>query len=172
MLIYRVEASYITVSHTESDWYEGQKVERYIWDDNPRSPYGWSGSLTNATAHWLVNHGIKARTFSHVNDMTIERLPTVRSDQKLKGALAEFHKVSCYQELKEYNPKFQKPFFFGFESPIAACNWFDADDRALLKEMGYYIAVYHVPDSNVCKGEKQLMFIRQNARQVDCIYFE
>lgn len=172
MLIYRVEASYVTLGLTTSVSAAGEQIRQQTWDKYPRSPYGWSGSLTEKTALWLNENGIKARTFSHVNDMTIERLPPVRADEKLKGALAEFHKVSCYQELKDMNYKFQVPFFFGFESPVAACNWFDKEDRALLSEMGYYIAVYYVPDEKVCKGEKQLMFIREAARQVDCIFFE
>lgn len=172
MLVYRVEASFVTVHRSESISANGVKIPFYIWDEHPRSPYGWSGSLTNATAVWLSENGLLNGTFSHVNEQTMERTPVVRVDEKLKAALADFHKVSCYQELKEYNPKFQKPFFFGFESPVQACNWFDKDDRTLLRRMGYYIAVYYVEDDKVCKGEKQLMFIREAARQVDCIFFE
>lgn len=179
MLVYRVERRVITQrmdvntldwSNWEADKTKGPEPKLApSWNKLPRSPYGWAGcDNSKHTQEWLKEHGIEPGNFSHITELTHERAPAPGSESKMMDAACRYHSVNSIADLPK---KWQHKFYFGFENPIQLCNWFDEADRIKLRQMGYYIAIYYVCNNEVLKGDKQLMFNLNEARQIDCIYF-
>lgn len=154
MRIYRVERKFITLTN-------------YGWNKEPRSPYGWSGTDNSEETYlFLDKHGIIPGNFTHIHgNVGIPHRPAAGKDPQLMASIQNYFGAPVDQLPKKWN----KEFYFGFESVEHFYRWFDDDDLYELRDKGYYIAVYEVCDNSVLLGLTQLMYKLSDATQVDFI---
>lgn len=161
--VYRVESSFHVMMNAKV-----KKIRRDVCVQ--MTPYDGMGDRNSM--QWLKSVGIEWGAFranSSKKNTPIpqeDKLLVQNAQQILRAAYAGRQ----YQEDVDYIPVWLIDLYhFAFDSEHAMMRWFSREEREQLKEKGFYLAIYAVPDEYVILGDSQLMFRKSHAELVDFI---
>lgn len=163
MYVYRVESSFNVLKSEKLDTLSREFCVQI-------TPYGGMGD--RESMKWLKTTGIEWGAFR--SNSSKKNTPVPHEDKLLvqnsQQRLLTVYDGLGYAEDADYIPTWLIDLYhFAFDSEGAMMRWFSREEREQLKEKGFYLAIYAVPDEYVILGDRQLMFRKSHSEQTGFI---
>lgn len=164
MYVYRVESSFNVLTNKKVD------IICREWC-RQMTPYDGMGDAD--TMKWMKSTGIQWGAFYHTA-CAEQNTPIPHNDKLLvqnsNTVILERYKQSNFKSAENHIPHWLIDLYhFAFDSEGAMMRWFSREEREQLKEKGFYLAIYAVPDEYVILGDRQLMFRKSHSEQTGFI---